>query len=84
MEFINAPIGPNNLATEFHPQTCYTSRLLDFTSKELNEILENNIYNGREDTHTGKDKELGMRKNEIEGKRKKVLTFNSKRQKHVF
>ncbi|EXX54397.1 Kic1p [Rhizophagus irregularis DAOM 197198w] len=40
MEFINAPIGHNNLATESHPQTCYTSRLLDFTSKELNEILE--------------------------------------------
>ncbi|CAB5380496.1 unnamed protein product [Rhizophagus irregularis] len=40
MEFINAPIGHNNLATESHPQTCYTSRLFDFTSKELNEILE--------------------------------------------
>ncbi|RGB28390.1 kinase-like domain-containing protein [Rhizophagus diaphanus] len=40
MEFMNAPIEHNNLATEFHPQTCYTSRLLDFTSKELNEILE--------------------------------------------
>ncbi|EXX71930.1 uncharacterized protein OCT59_014875 [Rhizophagus irregularis] len=40
MEFINAPIKHNNLATKFHPQTCYTSRLLDFTSKELNEILE--------------------------------------------
>ncbi|CAB5366382.1 unnamed protein product [Rhizophagus irregularis] len=40
MEFINAPIVHNNIATEFHPQTCYTSRLLEFTSKELNEILE--------------------------------------------
>ncbi|POG58904.1 kinase-like domain-containing protein [Rhizophagus irregularis DAOM 181602=DAOM 197198] len=40
MEFINAPIENNNLVTEFHPQTCYISRLLDFTSKELNEILE--------------------------------------------
>jgi hypothetical protein len=40
MEFINAPIEYNNLTTETHPQTCYTSRLLDFTSKELNEILE--------------------------------------------
>uniref|UniRef100_U9T6E7 Uncharacterized protein n=1 Tax=Rhizophagus irregularis (strain DAOM 181602 / DAOM 197198 / MUCL 43194) TaxID=747089 RepID=U9T6E7_RHIID len=40
MEFINAPIGHNNLATESHPQACYTSRLLDFTSKKLNEILE--------------------------------------------
>ncbi|RGB37219.1 hypothetical protein C1646_695346 [Rhizophagus diaphanus] len=41
MEFINAPIDHNNLATKFHPKACYTSRLLDFTSKKLNEILEN-------------------------------------------
>ncbi|PKK62781.1 hypothetical protein RhiirC2_759177 [Rhizophagus irregularis] len=41
MEFINAPIGHNNnLSTESHPQAYYTSRLLDFTSKQLNEILE--------------------------------------------
>ncbi|CAB5386148.1 unnamed protein product [Rhizophagus irregularis] len=41
MEFINAPIGQhNNLVNESHPQACYTSRLLDFTSKKLNEILE--------------------------------------------
>ncbi|CAB4414364.1 unnamed protein product [Rhizophagus irregularis] len=40
MEFINAPIGHNNLATKSHPKACYTSRLLDFTSKTLNEILE--------------------------------------------
>ncbi|PKK72962.1 hypothetical protein RhiirC2_741775 [Rhizophagus irregularis] len=40
MEFINAPIEHNNLATESHPQAYYTSRLLDFTSKQLNEILE--------------------------------------------
>ncbi|CAB4430788.1 unnamed protein product [Rhizophagus irregularis] len=40
MEFINAPIGHNNLATESHSQACYTSRLLNFTSKQLNEILE--------------------------------------------
>ncbi|PKC62859.1 hypothetical protein RhiirA1_423411 [Rhizophagus irregularis] len=40
MEFINAPIGRNNLATKSHPNVCYTSRLLDFTSKKLNEILE--------------------------------------------
>ncbi|GBC18371.1 kinase-like domain-containing protein [Rhizophagus irregularis DAOM 181602=DAOM 197198] len=41
IEFINAPIGHKNLATESHPQACYTSRLLDFTSKNLNEeILE--------------------------------------------
>ncbi|RGB37994.1 kinase-like domain-containing protein, partial [Rhizophagus diaphanus] len=40
MEFINAPIGHNNLATESHSQAYCTSRLLDFTSKQLNEILE--------------------------------------------
>ncbi|EXX54384.1 Cmk1p [Rhizophagus irregularis DAOM 197198w] len=40
MEFINAPIGHNNLATKSHPKACFTSRLLDFTSKKLNEILE--------------------------------------------
>ncbi|POG63478.1 kinase-like domain-containing protein, partial [Rhizophagus irregularis DAOM 181602=DAOM 197198] len=41
MEFINAPIGLNNLSTKSHPKACFTSRLLDFTSKKLNEILEN-------------------------------------------
>ncbi|RGB43408.1 kinase-like domain-containing protein [Rhizophagus diaphanus] len=42
MEFINTPIGNNNLvtATESHPQACYTSRVLDFTSKKLNKYLE--------------------------------------------
>ncbi|CAB5352673.1 unnamed protein product [Rhizophagus irregularis] len=45
MEFINASIQCNNLITESHPQVCHTSRLLSFTSKELNKILEN------EDTH---------------------------------
>ncbi|PKY36888.1 uncharacterized protein OCT59_024342 [Rhizophagus irregularis] len=41
MEFISAPIGQhNNLVTKSHPKACYTSRLLDFTSKELNEILK--------------------------------------------
>jgi hypothetical protein len=40
MEFINAPIGYNNIVTESHPQAYYTSLLLDFTSKKLNEILE--------------------------------------------
>ncbi|PKY60830.1 hypothetical protein RhiirA4_484994 [Rhizophagus irregularis] len=40
MEFINAPIGCSNLATKSHSKACYTSRLLDFTSKKLNEILE--------------------------------------------
>jgi serine/threonine protein kinase len=40
IEFINAPIGYSNITTESHPQVCYTSRLLNFTSKELNETLE--------------------------------------------
>ncbi|UZO23886.1 uncharacterized protein OCT59_016215 [Rhizophagus irregularis] len=40
MEFINAPIGHNNLATKSHPKAYFTSRLLDFTSKDLNEILK--------------------------------------------
>ncbi|PKK64123.1 kinase-like protein [Rhizophagus irregularis] len=40
MEFINAQIGHNNLITESHPQACYTSRLLNFTSEKLNKILE--------------------------------------------
>jgi serine/threonine protein kinase len=40
MEFINAPIRHNVIATEFHPQACYTSQLLDFTSRKLNETLE--------------------------------------------
>ncbi|CAB5216417.1 unnamed protein product [Rhizophagus irregularis] len=40
MEFINTPIGNNNLVTESHPQACYTSRVLDFTSKKLNKYLE--------------------------------------------
>ncbi|PKY57955.1 hypothetical protein RhiirA4_411917 [Rhizophagus irregularis] len=44
MEFINAPIGQhNNLAAESHPQAYCTSRLLDFTSKELNEILKSKM-----------------------------------------
>ncbi|CAB4427804.1 unnamed protein product [Rhizophagus irregularis] len=40
MEFINAPIGHKNFATKSHPKACFKSRLLDFTSKKLNEILE--------------------------------------------
>ncbi|PKC64335.1 kinase-like protein [Rhizophagus irregularis] len=42
MEFINAPIQHNILATEitgFHPQAYYMSRLLDFTTKTLNSML---------------------------------------------
>ncbi|GBB85336.1 hypothetical protein RclHR1_01190012 [Rhizophagus clarus] len=40
MQFINAPIGNNKLINESHKQACYTSRLLDFTSIKVNEILE--------------------------------------------
>jgi serine/threonine protein kinase len=40
MEFVNAPIGHSNIATKSHSQACYTSRLLNFTSKKLNETLE--------------------------------------------
>ncbi|GBC07733.1 hypothetical protein RclHR1_07660009 [Rhizophagus clarus] len=43
MEFINAPIGNNNLFVKPHPQACYTSRLLDFTSKELSVCLDCSI-----------------------------------------
>ncbi|EXX79099.1 hypothetical protein RirG_008860 [Rhizophagus irregularis DAOM 197198w] len=43
MEFINAPIGHTNFATESHSQAYYTSRLLDLTSKKLNEILESQV-----------------------------------------
>ncbi|CAB5375706.1 unnamed protein product [Rhizophagus irregularis] len=45
LKFINAPIGCNNSATEPHPQAYYTSRLLDFTSKQLNEILKSEGLN---------------------------------------
>ncbi|PKY21129.1 hypothetical protein RhiirB3_409136, partial [Rhizophagus irregularis] len=50
MEFINAPIGHNNLVTKSHPKAYYTSRLLDFTSKKLNEILESKNLNYYENT----------------------------------
>jgi serine/threonine protein kinase len=40
MEFINAPIGDSNIITETHPEAYCTSRLHNFTSEELNEILE--------------------------------------------
>ncbi|RGB38121.1 kinase-like domain-containing protein, partial [Rhizophagus diaphanus] len=45
LKFINAPIGYNNSATEPHAQAYYTSRLHDFTSKQLNEILESEDLN---------------------------------------
>ncbi|RGB36606.1 kinase-like domain-containing protein [Rhizophagus diaphanus] len=52
LEFINAPIGHNNnLSTESHPQSCYTSYLLGFTSKQLNETLESR---GLQANHTSR------------------------------
>ncbi|PKY57497.1 hypothetical protein RhiirA4_411712, partial [Rhizophagus irregularis] len=51
--FINAPIGHNNLATKSHSKAYYTSRLFDFTSKKLNEILESEnsqAYHANENT----------------------------------
>ncbi|GET62431.1 kinase-like domain-containing protein [Rhizophagus irregularis DAOM 181602=DAOM 197198] len=53
MEFINAPIGHNDLATKSHSKACYKSRLLDFTSKKLNEILDSEdsqAYHSNENT----------------------------------
>jgi serine/threonine protein kinase len=44
-EFVNAPIGHSNIATESHPQACYTSRIHDFNSKELNEALGSDYSN---------------------------------------
>ncbi|GBB96975.1 hypothetical protein RclHR1_02890002 [Rhizophagus clarus] len=43
MEFINAPIGHNNLITESHPQAYYTSRLHNFTGEVINKILEYSV-----------------------------------------
>ncbi|EXX55970.1 Sps1p [Rhizophagus irregularis DAOM 197198w] len=40
LEFINAPIGHNKLATKSHPKASYTSLLSNFTNKELNKIPE--------------------------------------------
>ncbi|POG82093.1 kinase-like domain-containing protein [Rhizophagus irregularis DAOM 181602=DAOM 197198] len=50
IEFINAPIGRNKLATKSHSKACYTSRLLDFTSKKLNEVLESENLQADEST----------------------------------
>ena len=41
MEFINAPIGHNKPTIQSHPQAYYTSRVCEFTSKELNDEMEN-------------------------------------------
>ncbi len=59
MEFINAPIGHNSLATKSHPKAYYTSRLLDFTSKKLNEILESrDLHYYSSQTTSGKVNEI--------------------------
>jgi chemotaxis regulatin CheY-phosphate phosphatase CheZ len=57
MEFINAPIEHNNFDTESHSQAYYTSRMFDFTSKELNEILESEDFQVYH-TSTGTTKDL--------------------------
>jgi serine/threonine protein kinase len=44
MEFINKLTGHNNLITEPHLQAYYTSHLLGFTSKELNEVLNESKF----------------------------------------
>ncbi|UZO20542.1 uncharacterized protein OCT59_012965 [Rhizophagus irregularis] len=41
MEFINAPVGHNNLAAKSHPKAYYTSCLHNFTSKILG-LLDDN------------------------------------------
>uniref|UniRef100_U9U3J1 Serine-threonine/tyrosine-protein kinase catalytic domain-containing protein n=1 Tax=Rhizophagus irregularis (strain DAOM 181602 / DAOM 197198 / MUCL 43194) TaxID=747089 RepID=U9U3J1_RHIID len=66
MEFINAQIGYNNLTTESHPQACYTSRLLNFTSKKLNEILESEdsqSYFSTDELDVGLESELNRLSN---------------------
>ena len=46
MEFINAPIEHHTKPfTKSHPQAYYTSRLFDFTSEKLNEILDSKKSN---------------------------------------
>ena len=40
IEFMNAPVGHAKSITESHPQAYYTSRLFNFTSEKLNEIIE--------------------------------------------
>ncbi|PKC63492.1 hypothetical protein RhiirA1_422645, partial [Rhizophagus irregularis] len=70
MEFINAPIGHNNLVTKSHPKACYKSRLLDFTSKKLNEILENikadeNTSENLNEILESKDSQASVKVNEI-------------------
>ncbi|CAG8739388.1 2217_t:CDS:2, partial [Rhizophagus irregularis] len=52
MEFINAPIGHNDLATKSHSKACYKSRLLDFTSKKLNEILDSEDSQAYHSSHS--------------------------------
>jgi serine/threonine protein kinase len=66
MEFINVPIGHNNLIAEPHSQAYYTSHLLDFTSKKLNEILEEFLeLNSFESNHNQKNIEQKLLKLEM-------------------
>ncbi|GBB84539.1 hypothetical protein RclHR1_01110024 [Rhizophagus clarus] len=43
MEFINAPTGNNNFITESHPQAYHISRLHNFTSREVNEMINDDF-----------------------------------------
>ncbi|RGB31508.1 hypothetical protein C1646_763985 [Rhizophagus diaphanus] len=66
MEFINAPIEHNNLVTKTHPKACYTSRLLDFTSKKLNETLESENSQAYHASHLRSlDENTSKKSNEI-------------------
>ncbi|PKY55482.1 hypothetical protein RhiirA4_410574, partial [Rhizophagus irregularis] len=65
MEFINAPIGHSNLVTKSHPKACYTSRILDFTSKELNEILEIENTSELDEILESEDSQASVKANEI-------------------
>ncbi|PKY57529.1 hypothetical protein RhiirA4_411729 [Rhizophagus irregularis] len=65
MEFINAPIGRSNLATKSHPNACYTSRLLDFTSKKLNEILDIENNDKLDEILESEDSQASIKANEI-------------------
>jgi serine/threonine protein kinase len=67
MEFINAPIGHNNPITVFHPQAYYKSHSFDFTSEELNEILERSFKQ--------KFSELEQKQKDAEQKLLKLETY---------
>ncbi|PKY60024.1 hypothetical protein RhiirA4_412609 [Rhizophagus irregularis] len=76
MEFINAPIGHNNFATKSHPEAYYTSRLLDFTSKNLNEILDSEDSQAYHTSHSDLNENTSKKLNgilESEGSQASVM-----------